>query len=236
MKGNWGNKPSRSLLGFFRSWFPQTAASLPERIKVLSLLIERDPEAAFRLLVGIAGRGHQTADHIHRPKWREDDAGAGRGVTHAEMYEMLDFVHEKLLQLSDGNAPRIVSLLRKTGFRDQEGLPRLLELIEPFTQATDRDVDREIIRSALRAIINWHRNYDETPTTELNEWLESVETCYERLAPLNLIMRNHWLFDSHWLELPTEDEKKISMTKPKLFPGLEPPRYWRYIRLKESQE
>ena len=216
MKGNWGNKPSRSLLNFFRSWFPQTAASLPERIKVLSLLIERDPEAAFRLLVGIAGRGHQTADHIHRPKWREDDAGAGRGVTHAEMYEMLDFVHEKLLQLSDGNAPRIVSLLQKTGFRDREDLPRLLELIEPFIQATDRDVDREIIRSALRAIINWHRNYDEASATELNEWLQPVETCYERLAPLNLVMRDHWLFDSHWLELPTEDEKKDLHDKAKI--------------------
>lgn len=216
MKGNWGNKPSRSLLSFFRSWFPQTAASLSERIKVLTLLIDRDPEAAFRLLVGIAERGQQTADYIHRPKWREDDAGAGRGVTHAEMYEMLDFVHEKLLHLSNGNAPRIVSLLQKTGFRDPEHLPKLLELIEPFTQATNTDVDRQILRIALRAIINWHRNYDEAPTKELNEWLESVETCYKRLAPLNLVIRDHWLFDSHWLELPTEDEKKDLHDKAKI--------------------
>lgn len=208
MKGNWGNKPSRSLLSFFRSWFPQTAASLPERIKVLSLLIERDSEAAFRLLVGIAGRGHETADHIHRPKWREDDAGTGRGVTRAEMYEMVDFALKKLLQLSDGNAPRIVSLLQKTRFRDREELPRLLELIEPFTKVADRDVDREIIRGALRPIIHWHCNYDESPAAELNEWLESMGACYERLAPLDLIKRHHWLFDSHWLVLPIRDKKE----------------------------
>ncbi|UCJ16924.1 hypothetical protein K5Q02_00525 [Pseudomonas sp. MM211] len=47
MKGNWGNKPSRSLVGLFRSWLPQTAASLPERIEVLKLLIDRTLKPLF---------------------------------------------------------------------------------------------------------------------------------------------------------------------------------------------
>ncbi|MGP8540772.1 hypothetical protein [Pseudomonas protegens] len=205
MKGNWGNKPSVSLFGLFRSWLPQTAASLPERIKVLNLLIDRDAEAAFLILRKLVAGGPQTAFPAHRPKWREDDAGAGRGVTYAEMHEMLDVAREKLLKLSEGNAPRIVSLLQKTIFRDREELPRVLALIEPFTLAQARDEDREIIRAALRKFIHWHRNYDDAPANELSEWLSSVETCYELLAPQDLVARHRWLFDSHWLELPSRD-------------------------------
>jgi hypothetical protein len=205
MRGNWGNKPSGSLFGLFRSWLPQTAASLPERIKVLNLLIDRDAEAAFRVLRKIAAGGPQTAFPAHRPKWREDDAGSGRGVTYDEKHEMVDLAREKLLQLSEGNAPRIVSLLQKTRLRDREELPRVLALIEPLTLPTAKDEDREIIRIALRQIIHWHRNYDDAPASELNEWLSPAETSYELLVPQGLVTRHRWLFDSHWLDLPSRD-------------------------------
>lgn len=213
MKGNWSNTPSRSLLGLFRSWLPQTAASLPERIKVLNLLIARDAEAAFLVLTEIAEVGQQMALPAHRPKWRDDDAGAGRGATYSEMHEMQDFAREKLLQLSEGSAPRIVCLLQKTIFRDREELPKLIMLIEPFTQPAAMDEDRERIRSALRQVINWYRNYDDAKTNELDEWLESVEACYENLAPLNLVVRHRWLFDSHWLELPIRDRSEDSQER-----------------------
>lgn len=205
IRGNWGNKPSGSLFGLFRSWLPQTAASLPERIKVLNLLIERDTEAAFRVLRQLAAVGQQTAFPAHRPKWREDDAGAGRGVTYTEMHEMLNLAKGKLLQLSEGNVPRIVTLLQKTKLRDREELPKVLALIEPFTLVTAIDEDREIIRVALRQIIHWHRNYDDGSANELNEWLSPAETYYELLAPQDLVVRHRWLFDSHCPELPSRD-------------------------------
>ena len=38
---NWANKPIGSLEAIFRSWMPQTAASLEERGKALELLAKR---------------------------------------------------------------------------------------------------------------------------------------------------------------------------------------------------
>lgn len=205
MKGNWGNKPIGSLLGFFRSWLPQTAASLPERVKVLDLLIQRDPEAAFGILEVLLAGGQQAATPAARPKWREDDAGAGHGVADSEMYEMLTAAREKLLQVSEGNVHRIASLLQNTMLRQQEELPDVLVLIESFIHAGATDEDRETLRTALRELIHWHRNYDEAPANELDEWLGPVEACYERLAPQDLVARYHWLFDDHWVELPSRD-------------------------------
>ncbi|CRM12232.1 hypothetical protein VRB68_19575 [Pseudomonas trivialis] len=81
----------------------------------------------------------------------------------------------------------------------------MLALIEPFTLATAKDEDREIIRIALRQIIHWHRNYDDAPANELDELLSPAEASYELLAPRGLVTRHRWLFDSHWLELPSRD-------------------------------
>ncbi len=168
MKGNWGNKPSDSLFGLFRSWLPQTSASLPQRIEVLNLLIRRDEKVAFNVLERIADRRPQSATQASRPAWREDDSGAGYGVTNAERYEMLVFAKEKLFLISEGNAPRIASLLENIAFRYQRELPQVLKLVEPFTKSPATDVDREILRIALRKIIHWYRNQGKSPVAELD--------------------------------------------------------------------
>lgn len=213
IKGNWGNKPSASLFGLFRSWLPQTAAGLQDRIKVLELLIQKEPEAAFGVLEGLAAAGPQVATHAARPKWREDDAGAGRGVTHAEMYEMHLAAKERLFQLSEGHASRIASLLQNTTLRDREEICRVLALMEPFTLRTANDEDRETLRGALRKTIHWHRNHDQIQGAELDAWLRGVEACYERLAPVDLVLRHRWLFDGHWVELPSRDRDEDIQTR-----------------------
>ncbi|MDH4321408.1 MAG: hypothetical protein OEV73_07915 [Desulfobulbaceae bacterium] len=208
VKGNWGNTPSRSLLGFFRTWLPQTAASMQERIQVLDLLIERDNDAVFDLLIGLVSIRSRMATSALRPKWREDDVGAGNGVTKHEHFEMVAVAKEKLLQLAEENAFRLASLLRDFVFQGSDELPRALGLLEPFACATVKDEDRELLRAALRKIIHWHRNYDDAPVDELEAWLKPVEECYERLVPSDLIVRYRWLFDNTWVELPVRNRDK----------------------------
>lgn len=199
IQGNWGNAPANSLFGLFRSWMPQTAAGLPERLRVLDLLIQRDSDMAFGVLKGILSP-NQWATPANRPKWREDDAGAGNGATYGEMDEMHRATRERLLRLSANNAARIADLWKPMA--DWNFL-ELLELLEPFTLPTANDEDRDNLRKALRQTIHWHRNYSKAPTEELNAWLPKADDCYERLAPIDLIKRHCWLF---------ENENKIGFT------------------------
>lgn len=206
IKGNWGNKPSGSLFGLFRSWLPQTAASLPDRIKVLDLLIRQDVDAAFGVLEGLASPwGRQFATPAVRPKWREDDAGAGNGVPHNEIVEMLDAAKVRLFQVCEGNASRIAALLQNNLLKNNEEMPSALALMALFTHPSAADEDREVLRAALRKTIHWHRNYDDTPPAELEAWLAQVEACYAALAPVGLVLRHRWLFESHWVELPSRE-------------------------------
>ncbi|KAF0202841.1 MAG: hypothetical protein FD173_1907 [Gallionellaceae bacterium] len=208
IKGNWGNSPNNSLFGLFRTWLPQTAADVQQRIKVLDLLIAREPEVAFSILEGLVRNGPQMATLAARPKWGDDDAGAGRAVTHEEYWQMHQAAIERLIQCSTGDAQHIAKLFEHTDLRDGQELSKVLALVEPFTQTSAADVDREAIRASLRRKIHWHRNYDETQSADLDELLSAIESLYDRLEPVDLLLRHRWLFANHWPDLPvrTRDE------------------------------
>lgn len=202
IKGNWGNSPKNSLLGLFRIWLPQTAADVQQRIKVIDLLIAREPEVAFDILEGLVQRGQQFATPAARPKWRDDDAGAGRVVTDVEFWEMHQAARKRLIQCSADNAQHLAKLFENTDARDGDEFAKVLTLAEPFTMPSAADEDREAIRTKLRKKIHWHRNYDETQGEALDELLSAVESLYERLAPADLVTRHRWLFLNHWTDLP----------------------------------
>lgn len=204
-KSNWANTPGRSLQYLFLTWLPQTAASLEQRIQVLDQLVDRDPDAAFDLLDALTERRHQHADYTARPKWRDDDAGAGRGATSQEKYGMLLAARERMFRLSENHAPRLVRLFENTDLADSDDMARVLALIEPFTQPGSSDNDREILRAPLRVKLHWHRNYDDNQGPELESRLAPVGAIYEALAPEDLVIRHRWLFADHWLQLPAKE-------------------------------
>ena len=48
---NWNNKPSSSLGAIYRSWMPQTAASLEDRMKALETLTDRIPDIGWQICI-----------------------------------------------------------------------------------------------------------------------------------------------------------------------------------------
>ena len=205
IKGNWANTPLSSLCGLFRSWLPQTAAPLQSRIQVLDLVVARDSDIAFRVLVDLVSPlGCGMAMSAARPKWRDDDAGVGHGVPHKEAVEMQAAAKKCLFQICHGHPHRIARLFQDH-LVDSDELPQTLCLMEPFTQASSADDDREILRAALRSTIHWHRHYDDKPAEELDLWLAPIEACYSALEPAGLVLRHRWLFDSYSVDLPCRE-------------------------------
>jgi hypothetical protein len=205
IKGNWGNSPKSSLFGIFRAWLPQTAANVSARITVLDYLIGNEPGVAFGILEGLRESGPQGATPAHRPKWRDDDAGAGRGATYADLHAMNSAAKERLFKLALGNSELTVRLLKTNVSRKFSSIDMLESLLEPFTHQTTSDVVRENLCAPLRNIINWHRNYDDSPVDVLEPWLLKMEALYARLQPVEVVARHRWLFSNGWVDLPMKD-------------------------------
>lgn len=208
--GNWVNTAANSLLGLFRAWWPQTTASLEERLKVLALLIRRHQDAAFDILLGLVNHGPQMARPAACPSWRDDDAGKNGSIAH-EIETIVRFARDQTIQLSTGCAKRIAALMHENVLDWRVEHAALAALLAPYENTDASDEDREALRSALRAVIHWHRNYDETLEAEGDAWLRALEAAYEALAPSDLILRHRWLFETSWLDLP---EKHVYQQDP----------------------
>ena len=203
-KSNWSNTPSSSLHGIFRTWFPQTAADIKQRIAVLDLLIKREPEIAFDVLENLTDKGPGYASPAAHPNWRDDDAGCG-DVTYEEMHDMHSAARERMYLLSDGDAKKIVKLLDNISLSDKKEINRALSLTRDFLKPEESDEDREKLCKVLRKKIHWHRNYDDVQGDELDNRLAEIEKYYLRLTPINPLYKYRWLFSDPWIELPVRD-------------------------------
>lgn len=214
IKGNWSNSPANTLVDIYRSWYPQTAATVEQRIATLDALILKAPDEAFRLLASLFNVGPDHASPSARPKWRDDDAGAGHGATGRERHEMLVAVVDRQIAQSANDPARAAELIKKSSQLDEARRSEVLSIIGGFTTADDEV--KETLRSALRQQIHWHRNYDkERPA--LDAWLEPLEQAYQNLEPESLPIRHAWLFAGGMPQLPSahedlswEDQQKIA--------------------------
>lgn len=208
VKGNRANSPNRSLVSIFRSWLPQTAAIIEQRLKVLEKLSQEVPDAAYNLLDHLAQTGHDFADHNPRPKWRDDDAGAGQVVTNKERFQMVDAAAALQMELAAGHPNRIVKLIEKLDNLDESRSERVFQLIETFAGTDVPDTDKELLRSALRRRIHRHRNYDKIQGEELEAKLSRYEAAYQALEPSGLVLRHGWLFAKRGVALPIDMQEQ----------------------------
>lgn len=203
IQGNWGNTPMNSLLSILRSWMPQTAATLEQRIALLDVLSSKEPDIAFDLFDGLIPVGQDLADPSARPVWRDDDAGAGHGVTMGEASKMVIAAADHMIDCSKGCPSRIARLMGKLEIFDEERVRGTLGLAAEYADASSSGEDRETIRFALRDKLHWHLNFNKEPEKALGGNLHSLEELYDNLAPASPVVRHRWLFSSWQPDVPS---------------------------------
>lgn len=207
--GNWGNSPLSSLLGVLRSWFPQTAAALKQRIKVIDLLLDREPDVAYSLILGLLPTLSDMADMNARPVWRDDDAGAGHGATQEEARLMVFASAHRMVRYAKGHAGRLAQLLEKAEVLNEALLLRATGLLEEFANGSPCESDKEVVSAALRDRIHHYLNRVKEPGKALWGHLGRLQALLERLAPSSLVARHRWLFSEWHPDVPCTMEADI---------------------------
>ena len=200
---NWVNRPINSLSGLFRSWLPQTAASLDERIRALETVWRRFPGIGWRICIQQFEGRQQVAFPNNRPRWREDAAGAGHGATAADRS---GFVRKALA----------LALSRPSREHDEETLGDLIERLHVMAER-DRAAVWHVIddwartetdkkaRALLRAkigfvVLRWGRSRGLDAAQ-----MDRAREVWAELGPKDPVGRHAWLFASRWVEYPDDD-------------------------------
>lgn len=200
VKGNWSNTPARSLQSMFRTWWPQTAASQDQRLRVLDQLLQRYPAPAWRVLVALLSHDSFASANA-MPRWREDNAGATESVREGAVVAGYARALKERLLLCASQAPeRLTELMDCLRWLETADDPQLLVLFERAKGLSD--VSRAAVRGRLRKMLSWHNSFDTAPDSPSRRHADLLAPYFDALAPSDFVLRNAWVFESAWVELP----------------------------------
>ena len=193
---NWMNKPDASLQAIFRSWMPQTAASVEQRIKILEMLTKRFPDIGWEICIEQIKSGSRIGHYNYRPRWRSDASGAGQVVTHKEIYEFARKALDILIDWPSHDEKTLGDLVESIQGINDEDQSRVWRLIDEWSMNASEAAKatlRERIRQFAFTRRSRHRKLGEVTRDRARE-------CYENLQPEDPVIRHSWLFASQWVQ------------------------------------
>jgi len=199
---NWNNKPINSIESIYRSWLPQTAAPLADRIKALEKLTRQFPDIGWQICMAQLYVGDRTGEYSYRPLWRNDASGAGGSVTQAEYHQFMNKVISLVIAWPKHDQNTLGELIERLPRLPEKYQTSVWNLIDAWADSeTDENAKaglRERIRSfAFTRLSRRFRLQDTTKTR--------ARISYEKLQPRDIAVRHAWLFDQDLVEDPNDD-------------------------------
>jgi len=194
--GKVSNRPFNSAVDILRPWYPQTSATLEQRLSVLRTLVERHPDQGTRLLLALlpSPMGVATPTSIPRFRgWRD----AWKPPTNHEFGQFVEGVVDALINRARTNGELWPMLIERLA-----DLPpaRRLDIYDELARLADRRANisnLDAIWTALDDLAKEHRTFRDArwalPTSEV----ESIEQVAALLVPTDSVLASKWLFESH---------------------------------------
>lgn len=200
---NWMNKPINSLKAIYRSWMPQTAASLDERKRMLGALATQFPDVAWQLCMDQLPDGRSRIGAFsYRPRWRSDATGAGRGVTLLEVHEFTRHVLDLVHGWPSVDEHQLRDLIQRVKHMPSDDQTQVWDRII----AWGRDEGEARSKAALREETRrWYLTSGAQRQNLDPQTIAGARRTFESLEPDDLIIRHRWLFADHWIEPSAED-------------------------------
>ena len=192
---NWSPKPEETLGSLFRSWWPQTAASLDERVKALKGLCRRHPVLGWSVCIGQLGL-FDSASSNYRPRWRDDAASAAPQVTEAERCQFIREAIDLVLtwqQYDENTLGDLVERLEQFSGSDQL---KVWDLIDRWADSTPSEDVIAILRQRINGWAQLRRRRGHSIAHP-----ERERAASNKLLPRDKASQQAWLFASYWVDL-----------------------------------
>lgn len=200
-----GNNPMNSLIEVFLPWYPQTTASLDDRIAVLKKITKEFSSVGWQLLLSLLPAYRGFANLTHRPLWRDWALNWLDRVAYNERWQQEDACAEILLENTGTDIDRWLQLLEKFESFPPPARDRLLTGLKKF-DLTDLDAKvKQQIADALREKVSKHRRFSDANWALPAEIIDKLEEIQSRFESEDLVARYRWLF----VDYPELPDKSI---------------------------
>jgi hypothetical protein len=203
--GKLADRLINSLRDIFLLWLPHTFATLEQRLRALDVLIEREPEIGWKLLISLMPRSYDFCSPTHKPRWRQFSNKADNRVTIKELIESISAIVDKILKNAGNDGKKWTEIMeRYSDLPTQEREKILRELSSSVDLIEDSRFD---LWNKLREILSNHRSFPDAKWAPPEKELKEIEEIYNTLEPKDIKERYLWLFDDYWPKLPEGKER-----------------------------
>lgn len=209
---NWANKPIGSLSAIYRAWMPQTAAPVDDRIKSLEVLARRFPDIAWRICLQQFDISSNFGDYSHKPEWRNDAMGAGEPRDGSEPYLFARRALDMALAWPSHTASTLADLVQHLEGIPDEDKTKVWDLIDSWAQRETDEKAKANLRETIRQFAFTRRGRRRGLSAAI---ASRARAASDKLAPLDPVARNAWLFAKEWVQESAEElaDERLDFTK-----------------------
>lgn len=200
------NRPINSLREIYNPWYNQLESDFQARQNVLDKLLQKEPDVAWQLFLGIAPQDHIVVHPIHKCRWRYDLENLERSVTYQQAWDFDSFLFDRLILLAKNNDDRVAKLIDfypRINSRERE---KMLEFLKEFRNYSDET--KTHIWEKLRELISKHKEHAEQSWALPSEDLQKVEDVFFRYTPVDEKKEKLYLFEDGYISFPTGLKRK----------------------------
>lgn len=211
-ESNYVNRPINSLYNIYRLFLPQTYVAFEDRMTLLRAYSSKYKEIVFRLCIRICeSLNGGTFEPNHYYRWRLfgkiETPKYIKQITIDELNEVVTL----MLQCCSYSAEKITKLLVLSSNKYMECSRTLI--IDAVREHIVGCADKQIVADALRKDIIRHLSYHETKWALSEVELEPYKNLLNELEPKDVLHNNAWLFESIYVQLPSERKNGFDFEK-----------------------
>ena len=195
---NQGNSAMQSLLSIFRSWKPQTSASIEKRIAIFDQLVKNHPDIAWMIGHCQYNRRSGMAFNGIKPRWRDYAFDSGRIVDRKESYEFEKHCVRTALSWPNITEEKLSDLIDSLELFDNDYQTWVWERVFEWTKTpTATDQERSSLRNKICTEINLNARRmisKGVPKTDVDAKINQAKDIYDILKPSDIVLKHVWLF------------------------------------------
>ena len=197
IEDNWANKPIASLHAIYRSWMPQTAASLEERMKGLEVLVRNFPDIGWQIATEQFEPHSRIGHYSYRPRWRGDASGAGQPVTFSEVHAFTRKALDLAIGWPNHDEATLGNLVECLAGMPEEDQSAVWDLIDKWSKGGVSEPAKAELRERIRRTVAARR----PPKRKLKgPTRDRAQEAYAKLEPRDPVIRHAWLFANQWVQ------------------------------------
>jgi hypothetical protein len=182
--GRWANRPDHSIVTILLPWYPQTTASPEIRIASVMGIKKHYPEIAWKILIELLPRRHQTSTNTHKPKFRNYIPKDWKeGVPREEYQVQVQKYAAMTIELLKTNNKYIAELVDNLENIPQPSYDDFLQYLSSDKIISLPDDQKTIIWEKICSLARKHREYSNAKWALPVKDVDLLEQVAAKMSP-----------------------------------------------------